>query len=535
MTFAVKKRKSGKYHKILLKEGAMRGIGIYLLARFDSSDYLTRKKASLVMFFAITVIVLLNAAAFASFAVSIERAIQFFSSSIPASLFACLTLYFLRKGKLQLASNIFVILCSAIVFFMFLAKQPEISFVSLKYFMFVTILFAAVFSSRKVTTGIFLSYIAADIIMFIHKGKYADDIMKPIIKTGFIDGVAALTLSYLIAMLSISVFENAINIIGEEKNRNDENFNHMKNIHTSIIDSSQKLNNMAAEIAKTAFEFSETIEKQANASDEIDTTTREVSEAVSLIRSNVEGQYSSFEELISTINNLASEIDLLKAGSEDIARFFSDVIQIARTGESAISLIDKNSKELLDSSQKLSSVMEILGEIFDKIQLLALNASIEAARAGEHGRGFAVVAQEVNKLSDQTVGSIKEITDLIQSNNDKSIENMNNIITTVDMLRKIADIVNSVRDKSNVIFEHINKQESIKADMQEKINIVQTKSNDIREATRKQEHEMNEITKRVAQINSHIQTNISSAKNLSKNSEALAGMADSMLSLVSGK
>ncbi len=148
----------------------MRGIGTYLLARFDSSDYLTRKKASLVMFFAITVIVLLNAAAFASFTVSIERAIQFFSSSIPASIFACLTLYFLRKGKLQLASNIFVILCSAIVFFMFLAKQAEISFVSLKYFMFVTILFAAVFSSRKVTTGIFLSYIAADIIMFIHKG-----------------------------------------------------------------------------------------------------------------------------------------------------------------------------------------------------------------------------------------------------------------------------------------------------------------------------------------------------------------------------
>lgn len=258
----------------------MRGIGSYILARFDSSDYLTRKKASLVMFFAITVIVLLNAGAFASFAVSVERAIQFFSSSIPASIFACLTLYFLRRGRLQLASNIFVILCSAIVFFMFLAKLPEVAFVSLKYFMFVTILFAAVFSSRKVTTGIFLSYIAADIIMFIHKARHADDIMKPIIKTGFIDGVAALTLSYLIALLSISVFENAINIIGEEKNRNDENFNKMKNIHNSIIESSQKLRSMAAEISKTAFEFSETIEKQANASDEIDTTTRDVSEAL---------------------------------------------------------------------------------------------------------------------------------------------------------------------------------------------------------------------------------------------------------------
>ncbi|MCX7679844.1 MAG: hypothetical protein N2316_11600, partial [Spirochaetes bacterium] len=90
------------------------------------------------------------------------------------------TMYYLRKGKLQLASNIFVILCSAVVFFGFLAKTPEIAFVSLKYFMFVTILFAAVFSSRKVTTGIFISYVVAEIIMFVHKGANSDDIFKPI-------------------------------------------------------------------------------------------------------------------------------------------------------------------------------------------------------------------------------------------------------------------------------------------------------------------------------------------------------------------
>lgn len=513
----------------------MSRISNFLLAKFDTSDYLTRKKASLVMFFAITVIVLLNAAAFASFAVSLERAIQFFSSSIPASIFACLTLYFLRKGKLQVASNIFVILCSAIVFFMFLAKQAEIGFVSLKYFMFVTILFAAVFSSRKVTTGIFISYILADVTMFIHKGASAEDIMKPIIKTGFIDGVAALTLAYLIALLSISVFENAIGIIDEEKNRSAESYEKMKKIHESIIESSQKLHSFAAEMSRTALEFSSTIEKQAQASDDIDSAMHDISDSVSLIRSNSEDQYSSFVELISTIENLASEIDTLKLGSEDIAKFFQDVIQIARTGESAISLIDKNSKELLDSSQKLSSVMEILTEIFDKIQLLALNASIEAARAGEHGRGFAVVAQEVNKLSDQTVGSLKEITDLIKSNNDRSVENMNSIFTTVDMLRKITDIVESVKEKSNLIFEHINRQEFIKMEIQNRIDVVKVKSNDIREATRKQEHEINEIASRTAQINALIKTNIDSARKLSNNSSELASMADSMLSLVSGE
>ena len=57
-------------------------------------------------------------------------------------------------------------------------------------------------------------------------------------------------------------------------------------------------------------------------------------------------------------------------------------------------------------------IMEMLSDLFDKIQLLALNASIEAARAGDQGRGFAVVADEINKLSDRSVVSLKEILKL---------------------------------------------------------------------------------------------------------------------------
>ncbi|HNW29029.1 MAG TPA: methyl-accepting chemotaxis protein [Spirochaetota bacterium] len=506
----------------------------FILYKFDDSDYLTRKKASLVMFFALFLIVLLNIGAAASFTVSLERALQFYGAAIPASLFSLLTLVFLRRGKLQVAANIFVILTSGVVFVMFLAKKPEVAYVSLSYFMFVCILFAAVFSSRIVTTLIFIFFVAADLAMFIMNKDIVDAALVPMIKTGLIDSLAALTIAYLIAMLSITVLENSIRIIKDEKVKNDEQFKKLFDIHTIIKGSSNQLKKVAADMRQTTASFSGNIEEQASTISGIAATATGISGGIAQVSSSTADQYDSFVTLIDSINSLAVEIDVLKASSEEITNLFTSVIAIVKNSEGAITLIDRNSNELLESSRKLSSVMEILGEIFDKIQLLALNASIEAARAGEHGKGFAVVAHEVNKLSDQSVGSLKEITDLIQYNNQMSTESMNSVASTVTMLKEIVGIVNTVQEKSRDIFRHINSQEQIKVDIQEKVDIVQKKSIDIKNAARTQDTDMNEITRNLGSISTLIQSNIDAARGLSSTAEKLSLMADELSELIGG-
>ncbi|MEP7043287.1 MAG: methyl-accepting chemotaxis protein [Dokdonella sp.] len=129
------------------------------------------------------------------------------------------------------------------------------------------------------------------------------------------------------------------------------------------------------------------------------------------------------------INEMATSIDTVSQNSTESAEVAQRSVQIATNGAAVVrqtiqgmdSIRDqiqetsKRIKRLGESSQEIGSIVELINDIAEQTNILALNAAIQAASAGEAGRGFAVVADEVQRLAERASGATKRIETLVQT------------------------------------------------------------------------------------------------------------------------
>ncbi|MGE4319705.1 MAG: methyl-accepting chemotaxis protein [Deferribacterales bacterium] len=268
-----------------------------------------------------------------------------------------------------------------------------------------------------------------------------------------------------------------------------------------------KLRDIVATVQANAHSVASGSTELAAATEELSTTMSDQSSQVSGVASATEEMSTSSSLIMDNLAHSSKVAGETSSSTMEGSKMLQKAVGEIQEIKDRVDQLGTTIQSLADSSQEINEILNVISDIADQTNLLALNAAIEAARAGEHGRGFAVVADEVRKLAERTqsaTGEIGSIINNLQKESSRASQDMGVALTQVDsgvktmmttstFFDRIVTSVSQMSDMNNVI------ETSIKEQVQAIDNIndnAQTISAGIEQSS----HALAEISKTVSDL-----------------------------------
>jgi methyl-accepting chemotaxis protein len=293
-----------------------------------------------------------------------------------------------------------------------------------------------------------------------------------------------------------------------------------------LADMGRQFNAFVSKIQGTIREVGDTTNQVASAAEELSRVAEET-------RSSVQTQGSETDQIASAITEMAATIHQISKNASEVQQAGADADRLAKDGgqtmagsQQSVNRLSQNIMESAEAiealaarSDEIQKVLDVIHEVTDQTNLLALNAAIEAARAGEHGRGFAVVADEVRQLakrSGESAGQIREMIDGFISES-----------------RGAVDRMRSSQGLSEETVERINHASSALNTIEQSVEHIHDQVTQIATASEEQSHVAEEINKNVVRIVEAAQNSDTGVTQTNEASQELARLGERLRDLVS--
>lgn len=279
----------------------------------------------------------------------------------------------------------------------------------------------------------------------------------------------------------------------------------------------EQLQKMFVEVSHSALQINEAVEQLSHQSNSNMNTLKEHTVETEQI-------ITAVEEMSATAGSIAEN----SSGAADLTEQCNHYADDSKTKmQGAITSMDVLMGEMTEMSgsintmnentQKIATILQVIGEIAEQTNLLALNAAIEAARAGEQGRGFAVVADEVRALAARTQQSTSQIDEMLN----QLTSTTQNVVTRMDSTQTRGE---QTVTNTNEVMTSLSTVTNSVVEINDINTMMATSAEEQRQVTAEVSHNMATIQEIVQQLNSNASKTLATSGTLRSTSKTLSNL-----------